>query len=209
MAIGAYATGLLVVGSTAGRLLAALPAGIALAVLRAVLVGMPSLRLRSDYFAIATIAFGEIVRYIAAERRIRRRQPGRPRLRRRMARLRGLDARGCRPGGLGRYAQLPLLCAVWLTCSSLSVSGQGAAAHALGPRPARRSAKTRMRPPRSARTCSPTSCSRSRIAAALAAVAGFFVALNVTYLYPSVFDPTFTFFGYAILVLGGFATTRA
>ena len=43
------------------------------------------------------------------------------------------------------------------------------------------------------------------IAAALAAVAGFFLALNVTYLYPSEFDPTFTFFGYAILVLGGFA----
>ena len=28
----------------------------------------------------------------------------------------------------------------------------------------------------------------------------------MTYLYPSVFDPTFTFFGYAILVLGGFAS---
>ena len=44
------------------------------------------------------------------------------------------------------------------------------------------------------------------LAAALAAVAGFFVALNVTYLYPTVFDPTFTFFGYALLVLGGFAS---
>ena len=29
------------------------------------LVGMPSLRLRADYFAIATIAFAEIVRYVA------------------------------------------------------------------------------------------------------------------------------------------------
>src|SRR5262249_26579720 len=44
------------------------------------------------------------------------------------------------------------------------------------------------------------------IAAALAAIAGFFLSLNVTYLYPSEFDPTFTFLGYAILVLGGFAS---
>src|SRR5262249_60674268 len=44
------------------------------------------------------------------------------------------------------------------------------------------------------------------IAAALAAIAGFFLALNVTYLYPSEFDPTFTFLGYAVLVLGGFAS---
>ena len=44
------------------------------------------------------------------------------------------------------------------------------------------------------------------IAAALAAIAGFFLALNVTYLYPNVFDPTFTFLGYAALVLGGLAS---
>ena len=44
------------------------------------------------------------------------------------------------------------------------------------------------------------------IAAALAAIAGFFLSFNVTYLYPSEFDPTFTFFGYAVLILGGFAS---
>ncbi len=32
---------------------------------RGVLVGLPTLRLRADYFAIVTIAFGEIVRYVA------------------------------------------------------------------------------------------------------------------------------------------------
>ena len=30
--------------------------------------------------------------------------------------------------------------------------------------------------------------------------------MNVTYLYPSEFDPSFTFFGYAVLILGGFAS---
>jgi branched-chain amino acid transport system permease protein len=44
------------------------------------------------------------------------------------------------------------------------------------------------------------------LAAALAAIAGAFLALNVTYLYPSEFDPGFTFFGYAVLILGGFAS---
>ena len=44
------------------------------------------------------------------------------------------------------------------------------------------------------------------IAAALGAVAGYFLALNVTIVYPNEFEPTFTFFGYAILVLGGFAS---
>jgi len=41
------------------------------------------------------------------------------------------------------------------------------------------------------------------IGAALAAVAGFFIALDVTYLYPGIFDPTFTFFGFVILLIGG------
>ena len=43
---------------------AVMPIAIAASVLAALLVGTPSLRLRSDYFAIATIAFAEIVRYV-------------------------------------------------------------------------------------------------------------------------------------------------
>ena len=44
------------------------------------------------------------------------------------------------------------------------------------------------------------------IAAALGAVSGIFLALNVTYLYPGEFDPTVTFFAYSVLILGGFAS---
>ena len=44
------------------------------------------------------------------------------------------------------------------------------------------------------------------IGAALAAIAGMFLALNVTYLYPGEFDPTVTFFAYSVLILGGFAS---
>ena len=62
MAIGAYSNGLLVV-DWAWPLWAALLAGIVLAVAAGVSVGISSLRLRADHFAMATIAFGEIVRY--------------------------------------------------------------------------------------------------------------------------------------------------
>src|SRR5260221_4628968 len=62
MGIGAYAMGMLVVDAD-WSLWAAMPIAIVIAMAAGLLVGLPSLRLRSDYFAIATIAFAEIVRY--------------------------------------------------------------------------------------------------------------------------------------------------
>ena len=47
------------------------------------------------------------------------------------------------------------------------------------------------------------------IAAALGAVAGFFFALNVTFPLSQRVRSDLTFFGYAMLVLGGFAATGA
>ncbi len=44
------------------------------------------------------------------------------------------------------------------------------------------------------------------IAAALAAIAGFFLALNLKFVIPDEFVPLFTFIGYAVLVLGGLAS---
>ena len=64
MAIGAYTMAILVVKEGWSMWLAA-PLGIAAAAAAGVLVGLPSLRLRADYFAIVTIAFSEIVRYVA------------------------------------------------------------------------------------------------------------------------------------------------
>jgi branched-chain amino acid transport system permease protein len=68
MAIGAYAMAILVVKSGWSFWLA-LPAGVLIAMAFAVLVGLPSLRLRADYFAIATIAAAEIVRLTAQNAR--------------------------------------------------------------------------------------------------------------------------------------------
>ena len=64
MAIGAYTMAILVVKAGWSMWLAA-PLAIAAAAVGGVVVGLPTLRLRADYFAIATIAFSEIVRYVA------------------------------------------------------------------------------------------------------------------------------------------------
>src|ERR671924_2363277 len=68
MAIGAYTMGILVVKAGWSFWLA-LPAATAVAIGAGLLVGLPSLRLRADYFAIATIAFAEIIRYVAENAR--------------------------------------------------------------------------------------------------------------------------------------------
>lgn len=64
MAIAAYTMAILVVKAGVALWIASL-AGIAAAVVFAFLLGLPTLRLRADYLAITTIAFGEIVRYVA------------------------------------------------------------------------------------------------------------------------------------------------
>jgi ABC-type branched-subunit amino acid transport system permease subunit len=64
MAVGAYTMAILVVKEGWSTWLAA-PLGIAAAAVAGLLLGLPSLRLRSDYFAIVTIAFSEMVRYVA------------------------------------------------------------------------------------------------------------------------------------------------
>ena len=64
MAIGAYTMAILVVKEGLSMWLAA-PLAISAAAAAGLLLGIPSLRLRADYFAIVTIAFSEIVRYVA------------------------------------------------------------------------------------------------------------------------------------------------
>jgi neutral amino acid transport system permease protein len=63
VAVGAYSVGVIVV--TAGlSLWLAIPVGIVASVLLALLLGIPTLRLRADYLAIVTIAASEIVRQL-------------------------------------------------------------------------------------------------------------------------------------------------
>ena len=64
MAIGAYTMAILVVKAGWSMWLAA-PLAVLAAAAAGVVVGLPTLRLRADYFAIVTIAFSEIVRHVA------------------------------------------------------------------------------------------------------------------------------------------------
>jgi branched-chain amino acid transport system permease protein len=181
------------------------PAAIVVAVAAGVLVGLPSLRLRADYFGIVTIAFSEIVRYVFQNSAFAGGNQG----------VIGYDAEWrafqvwaserLATIGLGEAGQVPLLFAVWaalILClaalKALQLSPWGRvlkairededAAAALG------------------KNVFAFKLQSLGIAAALATIAGFFLAMNVTYLYPSEFDPSFTFFGYAVLILGGFAS---
>lgn len=63
MAVGAYAMGILVVNAH-WSFWAALPVATIIAVIVALIVGAPALRLRGDYFAIVTIAASEMIRYV-------------------------------------------------------------------------------------------------------------------------------------------------
>ncbi len=63
-AIGAYTTGILS-AHDGWSVLATIPVGILVAIGGAIFVGVPTLRLRSDYLAVVTLGFGEIVQAFA------------------------------------------------------------------------------------------------------------------------------------------------
>jgi branched-chain amino acid transport system permease protein len=184
---------------------AAMPVAVAIAVVAGLLVGLPSLRLRSDYFAIATIAFAEIVRYTFQNAAFAGGNQGIIGYDQEWRALAAWLLHQLARFGLGGITQLPLFVVVWVSfgiCLAVlrlletspwgrvlrAIREDEEAAAALG------------------KNVLAYKLQSLAIAAALAAIAGFFLALNVTYLYPSEFDPTFTFLGYAILVLGGYAS---
>ena len=204
MSIGAYAMGMLVVDA-GWSLWAAMPVAVLCAIAAGLLVGIPSLRLRSDYFAIATIAFAEIVRYTFQNAEFAGGNQG----------ILGFDdawrdladriSGWLAPLGLGDYSQLPIFLLVWLAFGLCLVG-----LRALEASPWGRVLKAIREDEDAAAALGKNALSYKLqslgIAAALAALSGFFLAFNVTYLYPGEFDPNLTFFGYAVLILGGFAS---
>ena len=169
----------------------------------AILVGLPSLRLRADYFAISTLAFSEIVRYVAD------------------------NWDGLTGGNLGLFGYsdtwndlstridgwlghlgiaphflLPLLVvnlAVFLVLAAFvavlvrspwgrvlnAIREDEDAARALG------------------KNTFAYKLQSLSIAAALAAIAGYMLAINISILSPANFDPVITAYGYVIVILGG------
>jgi branched-chain amino acid transport system permease protein len=205
MAIGAYTMGILVV-KAGWSFWIALPAATAVAMAAGLLIGLPSLRLRADYFAIVTIAFAEIVRYVAQNaRELTGGNQG----------LLGYDDTWAEVSawildrldavGLGDQFLFPLLLVTWATALALvvllsvvqrtpwgrvlrSIREDEDAARALGKNTFAYKLQSLM------------------IGAALGAVAGYFLALNLAFVSPESFEPLFTFIGYAVLILGGLAS---
>ena len=205
MAIGAYTMGILVVKAGWSFWLA-LPAATAVAMAAGLLIGLPSLRLRADYFAIVTIAFAEIVRYVAQNaRELTGGNQG----------LLGYDDAWADVSfwildrldaiGMGDQFLLPLLLVTWITALVLiavlsvvqrtpwgrvlrAIREDEDAARALGKNTFAYKLQSLM------------------IGAALGALAGYFLALNLAFVSPESFEPLFTFIGYAVLILGGLAS---
>ena len=187
MAIGAYAMAILTVDTGISFWLA-LPLSMLVTMAFGLIVGLPSLRLRADYFAIATIAIAEIVRARRAERpRADRGQPG-PLLQRRPDRCASTT-----PGSTSRTRsraarRTRLVRPGDRSCRCCSSSGRLGARRHLGllldqrtpwGRVLRAVREDEDAAGRWARTRSPTSSSRWSSRPRSRAIAGWFLALNL------------------------------
>ena len=205
MAVGAYTMGILVVKAHWSFWLA-MPSAILVAMAFGVLIGLPSLRLRADYFAIATIAFAEIVRITAQNaRELTGGNQG----------LFGYDESWnslsdtiegwlVSAGWSDPETLFPLFIVVWTVALIATV-----ALHFAQKSPWGRVLRAIREDEDAARALGKNTLvyklQSIAIAAALGALAGFFLAINLNFLNPEEFEPLFTFIGYSILVLGGLA----
>ena len=217
-AVGAYAAIILVV-NTGVNFWLALPLAILITMLISLPIGLSSLRLRADYFAIATIAFAEIIRYIA--------QNGRE--------LTGgnqgtiylelhsdsgtfftdgwfkvddwMTANIFEPLGLSGtdWSGLPLLVTVWIVLIALAFG-----LRSLIRTPWGRVLRAVREDEDAARALGKNAFSYKlqslAIAAGLGALSGWFLAISLESVSQESFLPLYTFIGYAILVLGGLAS---
>jgi branched-chain amino acid transport system permease protein len=202
MAFGAYGMGILVVKAGLSFWLA-LVLGILVAVAAAIVVGLPSLRLRADYFAIATLAFAEITRYLIDPlRRITAGHEG----------LIGYDGAWLRLSirmnnwlhsiGIDVSFLLPLMLVSWALFLLLALG-----LWLLNKTPWARVLRAIREDEDAASALGKNTLvyklQSLSLAAALAAIAGYVLALNVTVLVPETFDPVLTIFGYVAIILGG------
>jgi branched-chain amino acid transport system permease protein len=205
MAIGAYAMAILTT-ETAISFWLSLPISILIAIAFGLVVGLPSLRLRTDYFAIATIAAAEAIRLFA------------------------LNAREVTGGAQGKFGfgedwdsvsgtiegwiadlgwsdvptLFPLFLVVWafalvlmLVLSRVQETPWGRVLRAI-----REDEDAARALGKNAFSYKLQSLS---IAATIGAISGFFLALNLRFVVPDEFLPIVTFVGYACLILGGMA----
>jgi branched-chain amino acid transport system permease protein len=206
MAIGAYSMVILTT-ETEISFWFSLPISILITIAFALVVGLPSLRLRTDYFAIATIAAAEAIRLFA------------------------LNARELTGGAQGRFGfgdswdslsntiqgwivdlgwtdvprLFPLFLVVWAVAVALTFVLSRAQQTPWG-----RVLRAIREDEDAARALGKNAFAYKlqslAIAATLGALAGFFLALNLKFVVPDEFLPIVTFNGYAVLILGGLAS---
>jgi branched-chain amino acid transport system permease protein len=211
MAVGAYSMAILTVGPNGeGAIVSfwlALPLSVLITVAFGLLVGLPSLRLRADYFAIATIAFAEAVRLFA------------------------LNARSLTGGNQGIFGfgtewdslsstiegwinslgwsdpptLFPLLLVVWVLAVILTV-----VVRRFQETPWGRVVRAVREDEDAARALGKNAFAYKlqslAISATLAAIAGWGLAINLNFVNPTEFEPIVTFIGFGILILGGLAS---
>lgn len=205
MALGAYAMGILILKAHLSPWLA-LPAATAIAMLGGLAIGIPVLRLRTDYLAMATIAAAQIAQ-IAAQN--------------------GGSFTGGAEGllgfdtswqtvqtwmldrlssvGLGQQFSLPLLIVTW-GCFLVALIVLMVLARTPWGRVLRAIREDEDAAAALGKNVFAYRLQSLAIAAALGAMAGYLLSLNISLIYPAAFSADFTFIGFAILVLGGLAS---
>lgn len=200
MALGAYSMAILVVEAGWSFWLA-LAGATAITVAFAVLLGLPTLRLRTHYFAIATIAFAEIVRYVIQ------------------------NAEGLTGGSQGilgfegtwqsfalstqdqlgldpRFSLVPLLIVTWAVLLLLL-----ALLRALGRSPWGRMLRAVREDEDAVRSLGKNAYAYKlqsfAVAGVVGAVSGYMLALYLSFLSPDAFLASVTFISFAILIVGG------
>ncbi len=193
-ALGAYSSALLTLAGV--PFLLAMAFGVVLAVLASALVGVATLRLREDYFAILTLGFSELLRLLLLNaREITRGALGIPGVPRPWTHV---------PGVPDHVAYLGLVLVAVLVAFALSAI--------LARSPLGRTLRA-IRDDDQAAMALGKDVLRFRLTslgwgAGLAAVAGSLWAHYVTYVVPDQFTPEITFYTWMAMIIGGPGSTR-
>ena len=214
MAIGAYTMAILTVRTGLSQWVAALIA-IAVAMVFGLLIGLPTLRLRADYLAITTIAFGEIVRYVALnEERLTGGPQGTINLEGAGTAARYNDewlgfqrtVQGRLEAAIGDAAtrDVTMLVIVWTVALVAIVALQLATRSPWG-RVLRSIREDEDAASALGKNVFSYKLQSLALGAALGALAGIFFAFQFSFFSPNDFEPLTTFFAYVIVILGGTA----
>jgi branched-chain amino acid transport system permease protein len=206
MAIGAYTMAILVVKTSLSTWLAA-PLGVLAAAAFGIVLGLPTLRLRADYFAIVTIAFSEIVRYVATNE----------------DRLTGGSQGTINLAGIGKASQydgawrsflgdvrdalhvggdVAMLIVVW-TVALLAVAAVSLAVRTPWGRVLKSIREDEDAVASLGKNVFAYKLQALALGAGLGALAGLFYAWQFSFFAPDDFAPLLTFFAWMIVILGG------